>query len=522
MTGRVLIRTDGGAGIGSGHVMRCLALAQGCRERGIEPSFATAVPVPGFETRLQEEDFRWAQIPYPPGSRRDAEETRELSAAARADWVVVDGYHFDALYQQVVKESDGRLLVIDDYGHAGAYVADLVLNQNLHARTEQYPNIARHTRLLLGTAYVLLRKEFARAPRQHRTRDQARRLLITIGGSDPGPTVGVIRALPRLGADTLEGLVVVGPSNSNVEIIEAAAQASGVWLRVETDVRNMPELMNWADVAVASAGTISWELAFMGVPFVSVVVAENQQGVSASLDREGVAINLGWWSEDTAWPLAHTLGQMMGDPERRRRMSARGREIVDSRGVARVVEHMLASPLPGRESEEGRAEEVVHLGDEQLSIREVQADDCLLLWEWANDPEVRAAAFRSDPIPWDAHLRWFEAKRSDPSCRIFIVLDKHDQPAGQIRFERNGQREAVISVSVSAPRRGQGLGTEAIRSACERYIRDSGGTELVAFIKPQNIPSVRAFEKAGFARDGIMTIQGQAALRLRLTEFIRG
>jgi UDP-2,4-diacetamido-2,4,6-trideoxy-beta-L-altropyranose hydrolase len=502
--------------------MRCLALAQGCRGRGIETTFAIAQPIAGFETRLKEECFRWDEIPHSPGSRRDAEETRERAAAARADWVVVDGYHFDALYQHVVRESGARLLVIDDHGHAGAYVADLVLNQNLHARTELYPNIASHTRLLLGTAYVLLRREFARSFRQRETIDRARRVLITIGGSDPEPTVGAIEALARVGVDTLETVVVVGPSNPSVEVIGAAVQASGLSVRMEANVRNMPALIDWADVAVASAGTISWELAFMGVPFVAVVIAENQREVAVGLEREGVAVNIGWWSRATPGLLAQALDELIGNAERRRRMSVRGRKIVDGRGVVRVVEQMQARAGPEPGSEEGDPNETVPLGDEQLGIREVRADDCLLLWEWANDPVVRVAAFRPDPIPWDAHVRWFASKLSDPNCRIFIVLDEHGRPAGQVRFERSGQSETVIAVSVSAPHRGQGLGTEAIRSACERYVRDSGAVEVIAFVKLQNGASVRAFEKAGFARERIMTVQGQAAIRFRLTESKHG
>lgn len=338
---RALIRADAGPGIGSGHVMRCLALAQGCRESGIEPTFATARLISGFESRLQEEDFRWTEITRLPGSRRDAEETRDLAAATRADWVVVDGYHFDALYQHVVRESGARLLVIDDYGHAGAYVADLVLNQNLYARTELYPNIARHTRLLLGTAYVLLRKEFASASRQHRTRGRARRVLITIGGSDPGPTVGVIQALAHLGAGALEGVVVVGPSNSSVEMIGAAVQASGVSLRMETDVRNMPELMNWADIAVASAGTISWEFAFMGVPALLLVLADNQQAIASSLDGAGAAINLGRGPDVSAEAIASAVAGILRDPERMARMAERGQSLVDGQGASRVVQAIL-------------------------------------------------------------------------------------------------------------------------------------------------------------------------------------
>lgn len=509
---RALIRADAGPGIGSGHLMRCLALAQGFRERGIEPTIATAGPVPGFEPMLQEEGFRRAEIPHPPGSIGDAEQTRELASATGADWVVVDGYHFDALYQYVVKGSDARLLAVDDHGDAGAYVADLVLNQNLHAHTDLYPYVASHTRLLLGTDYVLLRKEFTRS-RQRRTRDRARRVLITIGGSDPEPTVEVIRALAPLAVDSLEAVVVVGPSNPSVEMISAAVETSAPSMRFETNTRNMSELMSWADVAVATAGTVSWELAFMGVPFLAVVLAGNQREIAVGLDREGVAVDVGWWSGTTPEHLAHVLEELMGDVEKRRRMSAQGQRVVDGRGVARVIAHIQAGSPAGRGSVEGSSEDTVL--PRALRMREVRAEDCLLLWQWANDPFVRDASFRSDPIPWEAHIRWFEASRADTSCFMYIVEDDKGLPLGQVRFTRSGV-DAEVHISLAAEVRGRGLGRRALQEACDRYLKDGGPGPVIAYVKPDNPASIRAFEAAGFERVGGVIRNGNPAVKLAL------
>src|SRR5215203_2632298 len=96
------------------------------------------------------------------GSAADAHETAELAHEHAAEWVVVDGYQFDAEYQKTLKNAGCRLLVIDDHGRAGSYAADLVLDQNLNAQPASYASRAAETRLLLGVRYALLREDFAR------------------------------------------------------------------------------------------------------------------------------------------------------------------------------------------------------------------------------------------------------------------------------------------------------------------------------------------------------------------------
>ena len=135
-----------------------------------------------------------------------------------------------------------------------------------------------------------------------------------------------------------------------------------------------------------------------------------------------------------------------------------------------------------------------------LRIRPVSDLDVRQLWEWVNEPATRASAFRSDPIPWEEHLAWFGRKYTDGQCRMYIV-EADGLRVGQVRFDIDADGRAEVDVSIAAECRGRGYGAEALRLGSSRLFLDTGCTEVVAHIKPDNAASARAFEKAGFVAD---------------------
>lgn len=152
-----------------------------------------------------------------------------------------------------------------------------------------------------------------------------------------------------------------------------------------------------------------------------------------------------------------------------------------------------------------------------LRVRPLTDDDCRLLWAWVNDPGVRAASFQSQPIPWEEHVAWFHAKRADPQRAMFIVLDDAQRPIGQVRFEpEDADGGAEVIISIAGDHRGRGLGTEALRAACEAYRPLGLARRVMAYIKPENVASIRIFEKAGFAPRGRTQFRGHEAVCLSL------
>jgi UDP-2,4-diacetamido-2,4,6-trideoxy-beta-L-altropyranose hydrolase len=490
----LLVRADANQAMGTGHVMRCLALAQAWQDTGGQAIFAMAESSPSLRKRLRGESITITQVCAPSGTDKDARATIALASQHAAGWVAVDGYQFGAEYQRALKDNGFKVLFLDDHGHADHYYADLVLNQNISAEEKLYENRDPGTHCLLGTKYCLLRREFTSW--RHWKREigpVGHRVLITMGGSDPEEfTRRAIAALDAIEDERLEAIVVVGGSNVRSSQLKTCCAASNK-ITLRRDVTNMAELMTWADVAISAAGTTSWELCLLGLPSILIDLAENQTRLAQELDRRGCAIHLGNAECVSSDVLARQLSRLLPAQELRRSMSSLSGQLVDGEGASRVV-----SALRGA----------------VLRLRSACENDCHLLWEWANDEQVRAASFSASPIPWTTHLAWFAEKLGQDGSHILIAEIEGGTPVGQVRFDRRPDRDYEIAVSLCGERRGQGLAVPLIRQALESFSASSTDARIHAFVKPENSASLKAFAGSGFERIGLDSIQGHAAVHL--------
>lgn len=475
--------------------MRCLALAQAWQDAGGAVTFVMATDVPAVQARLEAEGMRVVRINAAIGSADDMAQTIQWARASNARWVVLDGYQFSAENQRALKQAGFSLLWIDDNGDATHYYADIVLNQNLHARASLYTHREPYTELLLGTRYVLLRREFLKWREWRREIPKvARKVLVTLGGSDPdNVTLMVIKALEQVKVDGLEAVVVVGASHPHIHELTQIVQASPIPIRLEINALNMPALMAWADVAITGAGSTCWEFAFMGLPSTILVLAENQKQIGEYLDAQGVAIHLGVGQNIRASDASQSLAGLLTDFERRSTMSRNGRLLVDGQGAVRVATEMTCP----------------------LSLRPARAEDCRLIWEWANDHDTRIASFSQGAIPWEHHEQWFAKKLNDPNCIFMIALNSDNLPVAQIRYDLQGNK-AIVSVSVAREARGKGYASRVIERSSTHVFQTRPIRTIHAYIKPDNVLSLRAFAKAGFIQQGETRVGDQRAIELVL------
>jgi RimJ/RimL family protein N-acetyltransferase len=146
----------------------------------------------------------------------------------------------------------------------------------------------------------------------------------------------------------------------------------------------------------------------------------------------------------------------------------------------------------------------------QVTLRRVCDSDCRLLWEWANDPVVRQQSFNSEPIPWETHLSWFTRKCEDPNCYHFLGLNEAGHPVGQVRFDVADETE--VSIGIGGPYRGRGYGSSLLKLASAELVALTGLERINAYIKPDNMPSLGAFARAGYVRAGKTYVRGQEAV----------
>jgi len=341
--GTLLIRADAGVTIGTGHVMRCLALAQAWQDAGGSVTFAMAQSTSAINERLHNEGFRVVEIEGSPASRIDLERTTDQAQAARASWVVVDGYDFDPPYQMALGEAGFKVLLVDDNGQLEGYTADVVLNQNLHADEKMYRERAPRTKLVLGTKFALLRREFGSWSSRREISVVAGKVLVVMGGSDPDNiTSRVIQAMDQVALPGLELSVVVGGSNPHLPSIAAAAARAQHPSRILANVTEVHKLIAGADLAISAAGSICWEYCALGLPAVVVAVAENQALAADALDRAGAVRLVRGGGGFDVMEMTQLVTRLVNSRDERQFMAQVGPTLVDGRGASRVVSILLS------------------------------------------------------------------------------------------------------------------------------------------------------------------------------------
>jgi UDP-2,4-diacetamido-2,4,6-trideoxy-beta-L-altropyranose hydrolase len=302
--------------------------------------------------RIHSEGFDLIRINAEPGSPGDIcqtlSEIMSLTQSAignwqssiTSPWLVLDGYHFGIDYQREIRSGGCRLLLIDDYNHLPGYECDILLNQNINAVDLDY-HTNSETKRLLGTTYALLRREFRNVDERHPLcfPEIGRKILVTLGGADPdNTTLRVIEALKQVNIPDLQVKVVVGSANPHLASLQQAVELLPFDLRLLTDVKDMPGLMRWADLAVSAASSTCWELCSLGVPLLSVILAENQVGLAGRLEKSGASKNMGWHYQLDMVGFAGEIRNLLNNEVLRNSLSCHALKLVDGRGSFRVVE----------------------------------------------------------------------------------------------------------------------------------------------------------------------------------------
>jgi UDP-2,4-diacetamido-2,4,6-trideoxy-beta-L-altropyranose hydrolase len=335
----VVFRADGSANIGLGHIMRCLTLAGSLKARGAEAVFVTKGYSESVPSIIRRGGFECFLIPPGCTSLEDLDFLLKAADEKASRIAVCDGYFMDEAYFAAIKSAGFKLLVIDDLADR-CLPADLVLNQNVYAAPEMYEGLT-DAKLLLGTDFAIIRREFAEARPMRKPAGIVREVLVTLGGSDPAnQTLKVLRALCGMDGD-FRVTAVLGAANGHIERIRAFASKSGRDIEIIVNAGNMAELMVRADMGITAGGTTTWETCCVGLPTIVVSLADNQEMVLKTLAEHGIANVLGraeWLSEED---IASVARNFMSDPDERQELSTRGMALVDGFGAGRAAEMLM-------------------------------------------------------------------------------------------------------------------------------------------------------------------------------------
>jgi UDP-2,4-diacetamido-2,4,6-trideoxy-beta-L-altropyranose hydrolase len=474
------IRTDADARIGTGHVMRCIAFAQAWKDQGDKVTFIGRCESEFLRKRIHVEGFSFVPIENVSPNPSDLELTLltlQKSNIEHQEWLILDGYHFSPEYQKTIRDKGFHLLVIDDTNHLSYYHTDIILNQNMHAKDLKYRCDA-DTTLLLGPHYVLLRREFLKYQNLKRQMpDRARNILVTMGGADPkNVTLKVIEALELIQEPDITVRFIIGPANPHEGILRKAIACAQFEAELLVNPPSVPDLMVWADMAVSGAGSTCWELAFMGVPSIVLILAENQASVAEYLMARNAVMNLGFFTECTKERISYACKSLIDENIARTSLSQHGIGLIDGLGSNRVIKS---------------------INSKNLTLRDVTDLDCELIWHWANDGETRKVSYSQAYIAWDEHVSWFDSVRRQEDHRFYVADNGNKRPVGQIRFVLDG-KDAVVSLSVAPESRRRGYGKEILVKAAKKLFNETDIEQISAYIKSEHIVSLRVFQEARF------------------------
>lgn len=499
---RVAIRCDASTKIGTGHLRRCLSLADALTALGAEPCFVLRRHDPVAERIMAPRRYPAIWLSPPSGGPMptadasahadwagvtEANDVSETIAALRAwapEMIIVDHYAFGACWHMPIRNALHCIVIaVDDLGDR-AIGADILLDANAAAdhAVKYAGRLPGGTRTLFGPRFAALAPAYRSAPR-YAFNATVHSIGIFMGGMDENDASGA--ALRTLRGDigfagAIEIVTTATAPHANALARACATDGNAV---LSVDLPDLSAFYARHDIQIGAGGTSSYERACIGVPTIAVVLAENQMTVVPVLDRLGLvrgATIPGMSGTDLLTgvkDLASVATELIKQPNRRRELAERSRQLVDGRGAERVALSLMA---------------------EQLVLRSAVLADAAMLHIWRNDPSTRAVSTNGDIIDYSDHLAWFTAVLASQTRRLFIAM-VGTLPVGAIRFDMNEYEAWEISLYTDPALRGLGLGPKML-GAGERVILDTSDRNVTfhARVESDNQASLRMFERAGY------------------------
>lgn len=340
---KIGVLVNGGAGIGMGHIMRCLSLADEFKVNNCDICFISIV-ADGIET-IRSSGYSVID----PGCKSQ-EGKNNLTDLENGICEVLEKYMFDVLIVDSydvtsdlfirLKRRVGKLVYIDDL-NAFTYPADILINGNISAEKISYKRYFSDEIVLIGHEYNLIRQEFRDLPVRN-VKDEVKDILITSGGSDPYKICHKIATmlLSDKNLAELQLKIVIGKSFADLsDLFNLAIQYPVIKLYREPE--SMSKLMQESDIAVSSAGSTLYELCACGVPALSFIMAQNQAGLAENMDKQGLIKCLGWYDMLTKENICSNIMGLLSDKNKRAGKISAMQKCVDGYGTRRVVERIL-------------------------------------------------------------------------------------------------------------------------------------------------------------------------------------
>lgn len=335
--------------------MRCLTVADALKQRNGETRFVSRhlpehlkymlatkghqlMPLDGSSSESISDDLAHANW-LGTSQHADVQDSIHALSDHTWDWLIVDHYALDFRWESALRQTAKNILAIDDLADR-QHDCDVLLDQNFYADidTRYIGRVPTHCRLLLGPRYALLRDEFRQLREQIKPRTgQVKRVLVFFGGVDADNYTGcAVEILADLDIEGLHVDVVVGAQYPHREQIESACAKYQFDCHVQTS--RMAELMAAADLAIGAGGSATWERCCLGLPALTVSLADNQTEIAKALDSLGAGKYVGSQETASATVMHKAILGLLQNKNKVQVLSEKSYSIVDGLGVDRLCE----------------------------------------------------------------------------------------------------------------------------------------------------------------------------------------
>ena len=524
---KIVVRADASLTMGSGHIMRCLTLADGLKQQGHDISFicrqhdghlADLIGQKGFAVQLlaksKTADFikqhvhsEWLDA----SESDDFAECKPILQALKPDWLIIDHYAIGKNWEQQAKRllPNLKILAIDDLADR-THDCEILLDQNFGRKNEDYqPLVPSDCQRLLGTRYTLLRDEFAswRAMSLNRRKSvqPPNNILVNLGGVDnDNVTLKILQSLNTFVQQSTQAFnvtVVMGKTAPHIVRIQDFAKQANFPCHVIVNANNMAELMANADLAIGAAGSTTWERCCLGLPMVLIVLADNQQVIAKALaDKNVVKVVTDMAALDEQLP--RLLSEIADNYKKFSRQSAK---LVDGQGAKRVA-HWIEF-----------AQKFQH-----CQLRQATQADTQMIWQWRNHIDVRRWMFGQDEIALADHEKWY-GKQLDHANVHLLIFEVAGEPMGLVNVTQMtvDKYQTLQLANTHAPNpnektaswgfylspngaKGQGLGFALGVLAIAQIFNTTDIGKITAQVLAYNTASLALHRKLGFSETGVL------------------
>ncbi|MDT0602859.1 UDP-2,4-diacetamido-2,4,6-trideoxy-beta-L-altropyranose hydrolase [Thalassotalea castellviae] len=493
----IAFRADASAKIGTGHIMRCLTLADllsqyyQSRQSNNVPrlmiSFLSAPLPQSLQQKIITAGYHYRELKL---DKHDHSQEHDASCChtllkrlPKINLLIVDHYQLAKKWQQLLTADFDKIMVIDDLANR-QHQCDYLLDQTFARRSQDYqPYVNSHCLTFIGQHYILLRDEFLSAVKTAEKRrastEKIDNILVTMGGMDEdNASTTIINYLIALRTQeqlSFNVTIVLGSQAPNLASLMALIEPYQ-WITLQIDSNSMAQLMLSADLAIGASGTTAWERCSLGLPTLVVIMADNQNLVASNLAKQGAVINLGDFQSLSYFKLEQAFLQLTASPKAYQTLVRQCFDTIKQSKVSTMLDIIMTS----------------------IKLAPATNDDKDIIFSWQSNPDIRRFSRNNQAIPYQEHCQWFSQAIADQTRHIYLIQQcsssEQAKNAGMIRFDEINAREVEVSILVAPDMQGKKVALRALFATPKIFKQKT----IHAYVHPDNIASQHLFRSANY------------------------